>query len=102
MAAKLITIGRCCRISLGICSEQNILFVRDDVMNTISLTDLNDFIALIKRINPQLTFKILLLSERDIDCDYVIHRIYDPAKLDDYINECYTLDKVVSNTTDID
>lgn len=87
-------------------SNDPILFIRDDVMSTITLSDLESFKELINRINPLLDYKILLLSDSKyyspLVCTNVIHKIYDVNRYEEYIDQCYHLEKSVSSTSDKD
>lgn len=85
----------------------DILFIRDDVLSTITQEELLIFNTIIYKINPTCKYKMLLLSDKDkyneIICDNVYHRIYDVDKYEKYINECYTtINKTHYSSTDMD
>jgi hypothetical protein len=73
--------------------NKRVLFIRDDLLGTIQIPEIEEFITLIKTINPNLEFKILLLSKEsefsEINVEQVSHKIYDPNKYMEYISECF-------------
>lgn len=87
---------RASRFIKDVKSENEILFVRDDFMTTIQREELVTFCELVRGFNPDANFKVLLLSgliNDPIDLPLIVHRVYNPAKYMEYINECYLLDK---------
>lgn len=81
------------RLMDDIKQNKQVLFIRDDLLGTIQIPEIEEFIALIKSINPKLEFKILLLSKEsefsEINVNQVNHKIYDPNKYMEYISECF-------------
>jgi hypothetical protein len=61
-----IVIRRSKRFINDIITNKEILFIRDDVLSTIQLEEIEKFFLLIKKINPELSFKMLLLSDAKI------------------------------------
>jgi len=82
------------RLLFDIKNNKQILFIRDDKLSTIKEDELQKFAELIKQINPELEFKVLLLSEKDhftkINIDFVHHKVYDAESYPIYINDCFT------------
>lgn len=76
-------------------TNSEILFIRDDVQGTIQYDEIDKFYKIIKTINPDLCFKLLLLSEEQhyepIDYQNVYHRIYNTSLYKTYIDECITI-----------
>ena len=87
---KSIVDRRSQRFINDIINNKKLLFIRDDVIGTIKYDEIHQFSLLIKRINPELNFKILLLSEKnnysEIIYDNLYHKIYDPTLYNEYIN----------------
>lgn len=77
------------RFIYDIKNNNEILFIRDDILNNIQLNEIEEFILLIKNFNSNINFKILLLSDNKIIYDNLIHKKYDNTLLLDYINECF-------------
>lgn len=71
------------------------------MLGTIKYEEIEYFFTLIKKINPSLIFKMLLISENDkyneIKYDLLYHRIYNISKYKEYINECFPIDASNSN-----
>lgn len=88
-----IVIRRSKRFLDDIKNNKEILFIRDDLKGTINLQEIQTFYSLIHTINPQLSFKFLLLSERDryneIQYPNLHHKIYDIDMYKSYIDSCY-------------
>lgn len=84
--------------------HNEILFVRDDVLGTINYDEILQFYKLIHQINPNLVFKLLLLSEKNkynpIKYDNLYHKIYSFSELKNYINECISTYYDKNHTTD--
>ena len=84
-----------------ILKNKEILFIRDDVLNTIKQEEIDCFYSLIKIMNSNLYFKVLLLSEKDnfkeIICNNLHHKIYNPSLYKEYINECFNTDNNYNN-----
>lgn len=83
-------------------NNTEILFIRDDLLGTITSSEIQVFFSLITSINPRLSFKMLLLSEsnkfKHINHPNLHHKIYDKSLYMTYINECYCIDKNTKNT----
>jgi hypothetical protein len=81
------------------CNE--ILFIRDDNMNTIKIEEIEKFYSLIKKINPQSSFKFLLLSDKNtfnqITYPNLHHKVYDKSLYKTYINEICKMDNTIGN-----
>ena len=60
-----IVIRRSQRFINDLLNKKEILFIRDDVLGTIKYEEIEQFFDLIKKINPKLSFKMLLLSEKE-------------------------------------
>lgn len=73
-------------------NNNEILFIRHDRENKITYNQIVDFCNIIKKINSEASFKILLLSDNEIIHENVVLRkyIYDHDEIyDEYIKECY-------------
>ena len=86
--------------------QKKILFIRDDAVSSIKLDEIERFFELIKTINPQLSFKFLLLSESNvynkITYPNLHHEIYNKSLYRSYINNCFDVGNIRnSNTGDI-
>jgi hypothetical protein len=92
---KAIVDRRAARFLNDIKTNSEILFIRDDVLGTIQYDEIDKFSNLIKQINPDLCFKILLLSKehhyKAIDYPNVNHRIYNTSMYKTYIDECFAI-----------
>ena len=103
---KEIVIRRSKRFINDIINNTELLFIRDDVLDTIKYEEICHFYSLIKTINPKLSFKMLLLSSADnfqeIIHPNLYHKIYDKSLYETYINDCYTIkNNVNTNIHDI-
>jgi hypothetical protein len=82
-------------------NNKEVLFIRDDVLGTIKYEEIQLFYSLIKKINPKLSFKILLLSESDKFSEIIYpnlyHKIYNKSLYKKYINDCYFIDNNIKN-----
>lgn len=98
---KEIVIRRSKRIMNDIIKNKDILFIRDDVLGTIKYEEIQHFYSLIKTINPILSFKMLLLSNREKFNEIIYpnlhHKIYDTRLYKTYINDCYIINNNVKN-----
>jgi hypothetical protein len=78
-----------------ITNNKDILFIRDDASITIQYEEIEHFYSLIQTINPTLSFKMLLLSDKDkfnnIIYPNLHNKIYDKSLLKSYINDCYII-----------
>lgn len=97
---------RASRFMNDIKTNKEILFIRDDCMNTITSEEIQKFYSLINNINPLLSFKMLLLSKesefKPIHFPNLHHKIYAKSKYKTYIMECYEIDNNCNtNTRDI-
>jgi hypothetical protein len=76
-----------------ILQNSKILFIRDDVLETIKYEEIEYFYALIQKINPNLCFKLLLLSQETkfnkIIYTNLYHNIYNASLYKKYIEECF-------------
>jgi hypothetical protein len=92
---KEIVNRRSLRFMNDIIKNKEILFIRDDVLSTIKYEEIQTFFSLIKTINPLLSFKMLLLSNREnfnkIIYKNLHHKIYDTTLYKTYINDCYDI-----------
>jgi hypothetical protein len=90
---KQILNRRIIRFMNDIINNKEILFIRDDVLKTISFDEIKQFFMLIKTINPLLVCKMLLLSDRgnfnEIIYPNLYHKIYDKSLYKIYINDCF-------------
>ena len=90
------------RFMNDIMNNTEILFIRDDLLGTITTSEIQMFFSIITGINPQLSFKMLLLSDsKNFSCiDYpkLHHKIYDKSLYRTYINECFYIEKNTKNT----
>ncbi len=88
-----IVLRRSQRLMNDIKNEEEILFIRDDKLSTIRFEEIEDFFKLIRSINPSLSFKMLLLSDKEHFNEFIYpnlyHKIYDKSLYKTYINECY-------------
>jgi hypothetical protein len=77
-------------------SNDNILFIRDDALDTICEEELIEFKYLIEKINPNISYKILLctknITDKPINVDKVYHREYNFSNYTTYVSECFALD----------
>lgn len=80
-----------------ITGDQDILFVRDDALTTITADEVEQFCELIWTINPYLTFKLLLLSNTEIIHPNVCHKLYNKPLYKTYINECFAVEDGTGN-----
>jgi len=98
---KEIVIRRSNRFMNDIINNNKILFIRDDLLSTIKYEEIEKFYSLIKTINPLLSFKMLLLSNRnnfnEIIYPNLYHKIYDKSLYKIYINDCYIIENDVKN-----
>ena len=103
---KEIVLRRSNRFMNDIINNKNILFIRDDVLSTIKYEEIEHFYSLIKIINPELSFKMLLLSHKDCFNEIIYpnlhHKIYDKSLYKTYINECYNIENTVKSNIDDD
>jgi hypothetical protein len=80
--------------------NDEILFIRDDLLTTIKTEEICEFYSLVKKINPVLNFKLLLLSNEDsfkeIIYENLTHKIYNKSLYKQYINECFYIEKVTN------
>jgi hypothetical protein len=76
-------------------NESEVLFIRDDLLGTITFDEIKQFFYLIKYINPLLSFKMLLLSDANkfskILYPNLHHNIYNKKMYKQYINDCYEI-----------
>ena len=83
-------------------NNNDILFIRDDMLGTIKYDEIEQFYSLIKTINPTLSCKMLLLSSGNNFIEIIYpnlhHKIYDKPLYKTYINDCYTIEDDVKNT----
>ena len=98
-----IVIRRSKRFMNNIINNNNdILFIRDDMLGTIKYDEIEQFYSLIKTINPALSCKMLLLSSGNNFTEIIYpnlhHKIYDKPLYKIYINDCYTIEDDVKNT----
>lgn len=73
-------------------NNNEILFIRHDRSNKITHDQIVEFCNIIKKINPNTLFKILLLSDNEIIHENVVLKkyIYDHDEIyDEYIKDCY-------------
>jgi hypothetical protein len=74
-------------------SNKKIVFIRDDVKDTITIEEIIKFKELINRINPECNYRILLISEQSsskiIIDEKVIQEKYNVSNYKDYINKCF-------------
>jgi hypothetical protein len=100
---KAIVDRRAARFLNDLRTDSEILFIRDDVLGTIQYDEIDKFSNLIKQINPNLEFKLLLLSDQQhyIALDYpnLYHRIYNPSMYKTYIDECFTITNHTNSCT---
>jgi len=86
-----IVLRRRQRLIDNILSNDEILFVRDDVLHTIQKQEIEDFFSLIKTINPSVSCKMLLLSDLEsftiIEHPNLIHKKYDKSQYLTYIED---------------
>ena len=70
-------------------------------MNTIKIEEIEKFYSLIKKINPQSSFKFLLLSDKNtfhqITYPNLHHKVYDKSLYKTYINEICKMDNTIGN-----
>ena len=71
--------------------SEELLFVRDDVLDTITNNEINDFSKIICMLNPKCNYNILVVS-KNINNDIisminVTNKIYNVDKYIDYIRE---------------
>lgn len=96
-----IVIRRSERFLNDIKTQKEILFIRDDTLNTIKIEEIEQFFIYIKQINPILSFKFLLLSSsnlyQEIKFPNLYHKKYNKSLYKTYINECYNIDNYVIN-----
>lgn len=85
------------RFMNDIVNNNKILFVRDDALSTITEEEITSFCALITTINPLLTFKLLLLSNNEINHPNVYHKLYNKPLYKTYINDCFAIEDGVVN-----
>jgi hypothetical protein len=87
---------RAVRFMNDILHNTEVLFIRDDSFKSVKYEEIDCFYSLIKQINPNLSFKFLLLSEADvfneIDYNNLHHKIYDKTLYKKYIDDCFNLD----------
>lgn len=80
------------RLMDDIRKSESLLFIRDDVLGNIKKEEISEFFDLIKEINPNLKFKMLLFSREDkyneITFPNVHHKAYSGAMHYTYIHEC--------------
>jgi predicted Zn-dependent protease with MMP-like domain len=97
-----IVIKRSKRFMNNIINNKDILFIRDDVLDTIKYEEIQEFYSLIKTINPLLSFKMLLLSNsnnfNEIIYPNLHHKIYEKSLYKTYIKDCYIIDNNIQNT----
>jgi hypothetical protein len=97
-----IVIRRSKRFINDIITNKEILFIRDDVLSTIQLEEIEKFFLLIKKINPELSFKMLLLSDaknyNEIIYPNLYHKVYNESLYTKYINDCYIINNNTNNT----
>jgi hypothetical protein len=81
--------------------SNDVLFIRDDNMNTIKLEEIEQFYSLIKMINPQTSFKFLLLSDKntfnEITYPNLYHKVYDKSLYKKYITDICRLNNSIRN-----
>lgn len=94
--AKIVK-RRAQRFMNDIANNQFVLFVRDDALTTITVNEIDRFCELIRVINPSLSFKILLLSNNEINHPNVCHKLYNKPLYKTYINECFAIEDGVEN-----
>jgi hypothetical protein len=80
-----------------IVGNKEILFIRDDAINNIRYEEVDKFFSLVKSINPDLNFKLLLLSDIEINYPGVCQKKYNKSLYKDYINECFLIQDTSNN-----
>ena len=79
----------------SVIDSDQIIFVREDASDNVTLKDIERFDILIKRINSQCDYKLLLLTEtnnfNEIIHPHLNHRKYDEILYHDYIYECFNI-----------
>jgi len=70
-------------------NNEEILFIRHDRYNHITHEEVEEFFKIIRKMNSNLKFKLLLLSDKIIDHENVINKVYDEDQNFNYIQECY-------------
>ena len=66
---------------------KKILFIRDDVLNTINDNEITEFYNIIKTMSSNLQFKVLLLTNNSIkDYEYVLKYNYNKCDFKDILN----------------
>lgn len=70
-------------------NNNEILFIRHDHYNHITYEDVEEFFKIIRKMNSNFKFKLLLLSDKIIEHENVINKIYDEEQNYNYIKECY-------------
>jgi len=83
------------RFMSDIRNNKEILFIRDDITNSITYEEIQQFYSLINTINPLLSFKMLLLSSennfKQIIYPNLHHKIYNKSLYKTYVSECYEI-----------
>lgn len=69
-------------------NNEDILFIRHDRYNHITYEGVEEFFKIIRKMNPNLKFKLLLLSDKIIEHENVINKVYDEDQNFNYIQEC--------------
>ena len=83
---------RAMRLKNTLRNSNQILFVRDDLLNTIQLDEIQEFFSIIHCFNPKLECKLLLLSNdknfTPIKFPGLYHYPYDQSRYESYIESC--------------
>lgn len=103
---KEIVDRRAKRFINDIKTNKEVLFIRDDGIGSITKEEIDEFVILIKKINSNLDFKILVTAEQRFFKDeiarfsnpHLSYKLYQPYLYKEYIKELFPLDEKVNKT----
>ena len=85
--------NRIAQLKADMMKSARVIFVREDTPDTITTADVDTFIGLVKQINSQCTFKLVVFSRSDdhIDVvdDRIVHTRFNPDTNKQVILSCF-------------
>lgn len=92
-----ILLRRIDRLKCNLLNSDQILFIRHDVFNNLTQDEVDMFHHIVTKFNPNLKYKLLVLSSTDNILTNIIHRKYNKDMFLSYVYECYDRDTFPSS-----